>query len=64
MNIIRRLIREEAAQDIVEYALLSAFFGIVAVVAFSNIPDTMAEAYGSWDTSVQDLWVPPEPAGS
>lgn len=37
MNILRRFVREEDGQDMVEYALLAAFISIVAIVALKAI---------------------------
>jgi Flp pilus assembly pilin Flp len=36
-TLITRFVREEAGQDVVEYALLAAFISIVAATLFSNI---------------------------
>ena len=36
-TLIARFVREEAGQDVVEYALLAAFISIVAATIFSNI---------------------------
>jgi Flp pilus assembly pilin Flp len=51
-NLIQRFIREEAGQDVIEYALLAAFISIVAIAMiiavgtdvnqyFQNISDTL-----------------------
>jgi Flp pilus assembly pilin Flp len=37
MNLLRRFIREEDGQDMVEYALLAAFISIVAIAALRAI---------------------------
>jgi pilus assembly protein Flp/PilA len=35
-NIVRRFIREEAGQDLIEYALLAGLISIVCVLAITN----------------------------
>ena len=45
---LRRLLAEDDGQDLIEYALLSAFIGLAAVAAFSGIGGAMDTAYGSW----------------
>ena len=48
LNTLRRLISEEDAQDLIEYALLSAFIGLAGVAVFSGIGTAMGAAYNSW----------------
>ena len=63
-KVIRRLIREDHGQDIVEYALLTAFFGLCALLAWTNIRDALGITYGGATAGVQGLWDPPPPSGS
>lgn len=59
-----RFIGDESGQDIIEYALLAAFIGVCAVVAWTNIPPKIAAAYSNWDASIQDLSdCTPDPGG-
>jgi Flp pilus assembly pilin Flp len=59
------LIRSRSGQDLVEYALLAALVGTVAVAAIPNIETAISTAYSFWNTGTQDLWRPPNPgAGS
>jgi pilus assembly protein Flp/PilA len=59
-----RFIEDESGQDIIEYALLAAFIGVCAVVAWTNIPPKIAAAYSNWDSSIQDLSdCTPDPGG-
>ncbi|MFB3855366.1 MAG: Flp family type IVb pilin [Vicinamibacterales bacterium] len=57
--------RDETGQDLVEYALLSAFIGLAGVGVFELISDGLAATYVSWvgspDSGVQSLWQPPDP---
>jgi Flp pilus assembly pilin Flp len=50
-----RFIRDDDGQDLIEYALLSCFIGLSAVVAWSIIPPKIAAAYANWDAGVQAL---------
>jgi Flp pilus assembly pilin Flp len=59
-----RFIKDDGGQDLIEYALLSMFIGICAVVAWINIPPAIADAYAGWDADVQDLSsCTPDPIG-
>jgi Flp pilus assembly pilin Flp len=61
---LTRLVGDECGQDLVEYALLTAFFGVIAVATWSAIEDSLGAAYISYDDSVQDLWEPPAPGAA
>lgn len=60
-QIVRRLLREEDAQDLMEYALLGVFVGVVGVLVWNNIVSLLGIRYGEYNTNVQDLWVQPDP---
>jgi Flp pilus assembly pilin Flp len=63
-RLLGRLIEEEHGQDLIEYALLSAFIGIVGVVAWSNIGTRIGVAYQAWNTNVQTISAcTPDPGG-
>ena len=48
----------------IEYALLAAFIGVCAVLAWTNIPPKIAAAYGNWDATQQNLGAcTPNPGG-
>jgi len=59
----RRWLRDEAGQDIVEYALLSAFIGLASLAAYSAIITAIGNNYSNSNTSVQGLWNVPDPPG-
>jgi Flp pilus assembly pilin Flp len=61
---LRALARDESGQDIVEYALLTAFFGLAALAAWTSIRDALGVNYGATTTGVQAIWDPPPPSGS
>jgi Flp pilus assembly pilin Flp len=61
---LKRLLSEDAGQDIVEYALLMAFFALCAVAAWTGVRDALGLSYTGTATGVQGLWDPPPPSGS
>jgi Flp pilus assembly pilin Flp len=64
MGLFTRFVREDAGQDIIEYALLSAFIGVVGILAWQNIGVGVLNAYTGWDTGVQGLsGCTPDPGG-
>jgi Flp pilus assembly pilin Flp len=59
-----RFLQDDAGQDLIEYALLSATIGVAAVAAWNVIPPAIAAAYSNWDTNVQNLsCCTPDPGG-
>lgn len=56
-----RLLVEEAGQDLVEYALLAGFIGVVGIALWQNIVAGIGTGYNSWDTGTQSLWEPSNP---
>jgi pilus assembly protein Flp/PilA len=57
-----RLLREESAQDLIEYALLSAFIGLAGIAAFNGISGAIGSWYGQSNTNLNGIWESPEPA--
>jgi Flp pilus assembly pilin Flp len=47
MNFLKRLLREEDGQDMVEYGLLGAFISIVAIAALQAIGPLVNAIYGA-----------------
>ena len=62
--LIERLLADDSGQDIVEYALLTALIGIASILVWNQLATTIAAVYGETDTGVQNLYAPPDPAGS
>lgn len=60
---MRRLLRDERGQDIIEYVLLTAALGITSIAVWPIISASIGQSYQQLDTNTQDLWVPPNPAG-
>jgi Flp pilus assembly pilin Flp len=61
---LRRIAREDVGQDVVEYALLTAFFGLAALAAWASIREALGSSYTGTTSGVQSLWDPPPPSGS
>jgi Flp pilus assembly pilin Flp len=61
---LRRIARDDSGQDVVEYALLTAFFGLATLAAWTSIHNALGVSYGNTTTGVQGLWDPPPPSGS
>jgi len=62
--LLRHLLADEGGQDLVEYALLTTVVGLAAIAVFDALRAAIGNTYGSWETEVNNLWVPPEPSGS
>jgi len=64
-TLLIRLIDDDRAQDLMEYALLTAGIGIVGVAAWPAIETGLRVAYTAFSTNSYNLWEPPAPgAGS
>jgi Flp pilus assembly pilin Flp len=59
-----RLTRDDSGQDVVEYALLTAFFGVAVLVAWTSLRDAVGASYGGATAGVQGLWDPPPPSAA
>ena len=59
-----RFLKDDGGQDLIEYALLSAFIGVCAVAVWANVPGKIKTTYSGWDSSVQNLSsCTPDPGG-
>jgi pilus assembly protein Flp/PilA len=54
-NVFKRFVREEAGQDLIEYALLAGFISLVAVVAITNVGTGVNKVYGNIETQVEKI---------
>ncbi len=54
-------VTDETGQDLIEYALLTAFVGLVGAAAWVAIRAGIGAAYLSWNTGVNDQWQSPAP---
>jgi Flp pilus assembly pilin Flp len=63
-QLVRRFLREDAGQDLIEYALLAAFIGIAGMLALRGIRGAVFDSYSSWidpASGTPSLWEPAEP---
>jgi Flp pilus assembly pilin Flp len=60
-TLARRLLVEDAGQDLIEYAMLTMIVSIGSLLIFDSIRNKMGDAYEQWGTDIQDNWVPPPP---
>ena len=51
-NLFNRFVREEAGQDLIEYALLAGFISLVAVAAIITTGTGLNTLYGAVSTQV------------
>jgi Flp pilus assembly pilin Flp len=63
LRLLRRLAIETDGQDVIEYALLTTFIGMVGFAAWNAIRTGLGVAYGSYVDAVWDLWEPDDPSG-
>lgn len=67
VQLLGRVVVEDDAQDLLEYALLAAFIGTAGMLTLSAIGPAVAATYNAWldpTTGTPSLWAPPESAGS
>jgi Flp pilus assembly pilin Flp len=63
-TMLRRLMRDDDGQDLIEYALLSAAIGLAGMVAWAAISTSIGTAYQTWNTDVQNISAcTPDPGG-
>jgi Flp pilus assembly pilin Flp len=63
VQLLRRLAIETDGQDLIEYALLTAFIGMAGAAAWNLMQTGLGTAYSSYVTAVWNLWDPPDPVG-
>jgi Flp pilus assembly pilin Flp len=61
---LRRFFFEENGQDVVEYALLTAFIGFAGAAAWDAMRTNLGSAYTNFSASAWDLWDPADPVGA
>ena len=47
LKLLRKLVKKERAQDLIEYALLAGFISLVAVAAITQVGGGVNSAYGN-----------------
>ena len=61
---VRAFARDTRAQDLLEYALLSAVIGLVGLAVLNGVSAMVNQYYGQSQSSVNGLWQSPDPSGS
>ncbi len=56
-----RLFADERGQDLIEYALLTTVIGFASIAVFDVIRAAIANVYGTWNSSANSNWYPPDP---
>jgi pilus assembly protein Flp/PilA len=51
-NLFNRFVREDAGQDLIEYALLAGFISLVAVAAITTTGTSLNTLFGNVSTQV------------
>ena len=61
-ELFARFLKEEAGQDLVEYALLTATVGLASAAVWTMLGPTIRSAYLSWNNNLYNLWQSPDPS--
>lgn len=64
---LRRFLRDDGGQDLIEYAYLAAFIGVAGYVALNGIVPAVATTYNNWvdpNSGTPSLWEPASPWSS
>ena len=56
--------RDDRGQDLVEYALLTAFIGVAGAAAWVSIRGSLGTTYDGYDSSIESLWQSPAPGST
>ena len=64
LELMKKFMKDEEGQDLVEYALLTAAVSVATVLGIAALGSAINSVYTAWDTRTQDLWQPDPPAGS
>lgn len=54
-RVIKRAIREDSGQDLIEYALLAGFISLVAITAITSIGGQVNAWYQGYDTTIKTI---------
>jgi pilus assembly protein Flp/PilA len=54
-NLMKRLVREDEGQDLIEYALLAGFISLVAVTMITNVGAGVNGVYSNINTQVHNI---------
>lgn len=63
-DVVARFVSDDGGQDLIEYAFITAFFGIIGALVLEGIQVAVGTTYNAWldpATGVPSLWDPPNP---
>jgi Flp pilus assembly pilin Flp len=60
-RLLARILRDEEGQDLVEYALLATFLGLISIAVFGQVQAAIKSTYLSWNTNNNSNWQMPDP---
>jgi Flp pilus assembly pilin Flp len=63
MSTLRRLLLESDGQDLIEYALLTAFIGLVGAAAWSVMLTSVGNMFTNVSGVAWNPWEPADPVG-
>ncbi|MFA7078800.1 MAG: Flp family type IVb pilin [Syntrophomonas sp.] len=58
MKLVKRLIREEEGQGMIEYVLIVAFISIVAILAITGVGNKVKDIWTNTNTAIQNAAAP------
>jgi Flp pilus assembly pilin Flp len=58
---LSRFVRDDSAQELVEYALLGVFVGLAGLLVWDGIVTLLGVRYDGYNDGVQSLWIPEDP---
>jgi Flp pilus assembly pilin Flp len=54
-RVFNRFVRDDKGQDLIEYALLTAFISLIAIAAITNIGTVVNSWYTGYDTTIKTI---------
>jgi Flp pilus assembly pilin Flp len=60
-RLLRQLVQDDSAQDLIEYALLTGIIAIAGILLFPTIQSSMATAYQGWNDNAYNISEAPPP---
>jgi hypothetical protein len=64
LKLLLSFIVQDDAQDVVEYALLTAAIGLAGMAIWPLIAAGIGNAYETLDADTQDIWEVPDPGSN
>jgi Flp pilus assembly pilin Flp len=62
--LFRRLAGDEVGQDLIEYALLTSFVGLLGIASINLLTAALQNVYNSWTGQTNNIYQSPNPSGS